>query len=120
MSLSFGWIESGTFGEIGFSNFHHVVRFDLFYSPEVSRQRVSSSSSQDDVNNALSQSAKSKKKKLSTVDKSKKRLFSKPVVLKLLAELTKSYPVVAKLITDHVYMSKGNEKTSKVCCTFFL
>ena len=83
-------------------------------SVEESRQRISSSSSQDDVNGGILQPDKSKKKKAPSVDKSNNRLFSKSVVLKLLAELTKSYTVVARVITDHVYTSKGNEKTSKV------
>ena len=84
-----------------------------FLFVEESRQRLSSAGSQDEIGN-LAQSLKAKKKKPSSVDKSKKRLFSKPVVLKLLAELTKSYPVIAKIIAEHVYVSKGNEKTAKV------
>ena len=84
------------------------------FSVEESRQRISSSSSQDDVNSGMLQADKSKKKKAPSVDKSNNRLFSKSIVLKLLAELTKSYTIVARVITDHVYASKGNEKTNKV------
>ena len=81
---------------------------------ENSRQRISSSSSQDDINGGAMQTAKTKKRKSPSAEKSNNRLFSKSVVLKLLAELTKSYPIVARLITDHVFASKGNDKTSKV------
>ena len=91
-----------------------LVMFSKFSVLEESRQRLSSGSSQDEIGNTTTQSGKGKKKKLSTVDKSKKHLFSKPVVLRLLAELTKSYPAVAKLITEHVYLSRSNDKMVKV------
>ena len=81
---------------------------------EESRQRISSSSSQDDISSGSLQPSRGKKKKTSDADKSNARLFSKSTVLKLLAELTKSYPIVARLISDHLYTSKGNEKASKV------
>ena len=91
--------------------FAYVFKFPVL---EESRQRLSSGSSQDEIGNTPTQSGKGKKKKLSAVDKSKKHLFSKPVVLRLLAELTKSYPAVAKLITEHVYLSRSNDKMAKV------
>eukprot|EP00794_Sanderia_malayensis_P006098 gene6098-6802_t len=73
-------------------------------------QRLSSGNSQDV---SASQSLKNKTKKASLLYLSKKKLFSKSTLLKLLAEMAKTYPAVAKLISEHVYLSKGSYRMLK-------
>ena len=84
-----------------------------FAFAERGRQRLLSTGSQEE--HSADGSNKEKLKESQAV-KSKKPLFSNAVVLRILAELSKTYPSIAKLVSEHVYQCRGNQKASKVSC----